>query len=328
MPVPDDAYISAILPDSFLSSSDSVDSSELKAHKRVSRRSVRWQAWSSRGSWATLTAVVAQKPGYRAASADELNRLLEIQGLGGAIGEQLGLAWIAEQDAQRIAMNRAGRGEEHQRMLHRAMAELAAYYTLGTFHSLGNLGVRAMLFDAAAASDIAKVWKKAAGFPPDSEDRHHWLTFGFKFANDLARSPVGHSNTYVQQIKDVLVDLAGNPAFDALDNRRGMDFHRRRPQSVAHSAPSTGLSTVGADGFHLDIVAATLAPEADAREVHRVSLEAMLAVTTAMTQLDKLIPKLIRSVGIQYANPSRPAKKAGEAVDSPQPAPPTSPNAS
>ena len=46
------------------------------------------------------------------------NRLLELHGLAGGIGEQLGLAWTVEQDVQRLIATSAERPAEHQRLVH------------------------------------------------------------------------------------------------------------------------------------------------------------------------------------------------------------------
>jgi hypothetical protein len=45
------------------------------------------------------------------------NRLLEIYGLGGAIGEQLGSAWTAEQDLHLFIETEPQRTAEHQRLM-------------------------------------------------------------------------------------------------------------------------------------------------------------------------------------------------------------------
>jgi hypothetical protein len=49
--------------------------------------------------------------------------MLEIHGLMGAIGEQLGMAWTAEQDAQRLVLTSYGRHELTNRLMLRAQSE-------------------------------------------------------------------------------------------------------------------------------------------------------------------------------------------------------------
>ena len=121
----------------------------LKPRARVTDESLKWQQMSQRGNEAELLAfpvtsqLVRQVRNGRLLRAAqhhkpprELNRLLEVHGLMGAIGEQVGLARTAEQDAQRLLATRAQRDEVEQRLILRATLELAAYFLLGAGHSL------------------------------------------------------------------------------------------------------------------------------------------------------------------------------------------------
>ena len=99
------------------------------------------------------------------------SRLLELHGLAGAIGEQIGLAWTAEQDVQRVVATAANRMPEHQRLLQRALAETAAYFLLGACHSLANFVLRLTLLNAAAAKYLDE-----SRFPVFSEDKAAWIS--------------------------------------------------------------------------------------------------------------------------------------------------------
>jgi hypothetical protein len=90
------------------------------------------------------------------------NRLLELHGLAGAIGEQLGLGWTAEQDVQRFIATSAGRLTEHQRLVQRALAETAAYFLLGASHSLANMVLRIVILNPPRA-------QAAQCAPPESQ---------------------------------------------------------------------------------------------------------------------------------------------------------------
>jgi hypothetical protein len=98
------------------------------------------------------------------------NRLLEIHGLAGAIGEQLGLAWTAEQGVQRFRSTGSSRSPEHQHFVQRALPELAGHFVLGIAHSLGNFTLRLLLLNDKAADELNRHRPKAAGFPPGSDD--------------------------------------------------------------------------------------------------------------------------------------------------------------
>ncbi len=91
---------------------------------------------------------------------------MEIHGLAGAIGEQLGLAWTAEQDVQRFVATREGRTPEHQRLMQRALAELGGHFVLGGTHSLTNFTLRVLLLNKPAAAHLCASYPKANGFAP------------------------------------------------------------------------------------------------------------------------------------------------------------------
>ena len=133
-----------------------------KVSARVEQESFAWQQMSQDGSAAEDYAIpsharrrhivngrvtlVPKRPRRIAPR----NRLLELHGLAGAIGEQLGLAWTAEQDVQRFIATSAGRLTEHQRLVQRALAETAAYFLLGASHSLANMVLRLVILNPGA----------------------------------------------------------------------------------------------------------------------------------------------------------------------------------
>jgi hypothetical protein len=140
-----------------------------KPRKYVQRESFAWQQLSQHASDAEILAQpfrtlnrftlngreisLPTRPGRPAPP----NRLPELHGLAGAIGEQIGLAWTAEQDVQRLVATAANRMPEHQRLVQRALAETAAYFLLGACHSLANFVLRLVLLNAAAATHLGEV---------------------------------------------------------------------------------------------------------------------------------------------------------------------------
>ena len=102
--------------------------------------------------------------------------------------------------------------------------------------------------------------------------------------------------------------LAGDQRYDALDSRRGMDYHRLRPQSVPHASPKGGVSREG-DGFvTIDLPVPVLDPEADADRVYQLLIEAMEAVRQAMVAIRNDLAKAVRAAGLWYHEPPpRPA---------------------
>lgn len=158
-------------------------------------------------------------------------------GLMGAIGEQLGLAWTLEQDVQRLIATRDKRASDHHRLVQRATCESASYFTLGATHSLANLVLRLLLLNADAAAFLVKTYDKANGFRPGSDERTGWITLNRYTVRDLRRAAAKGHNTFMSRATDTLRTLEQSRGFRALDHRRGMDYHRRRPQSVEHASP-------------------------------------------------------------------------------------------
>jgi len=76
--------------------------------------------------------------------------------------------------------------------------------------------------------------------------------------------------------------LAGDPSHVALDARRGMDYHRLRPQSVPHASPRRGVSQAGDGYITIDLPSPVLDPEAEADQVCQILTDAMEPVRNAM----------------------------------------------
>lgn len=257
-----------------------------------------WQQVSQRGSWAEMRAQVPQR-NFRSARP-EANRLVELHGLMGAIGEQAALCWTTEQDAQRFGMTGSNRMPEHHRLVLRALAEGAAHFLLGATHSLGNLGVRLALLNPLSATYIRGARRKAQGFPPGGTDRHQWLTL-YDCVKVLTAGVDSTRNKYLARIVAVLEGLQSDHRFRTLDTRRGMDYHRHRPQSVPHASPKAGTVSTNQDGVtQISMVGASLDPEADAEAVHRLLIDAMEPLRAAMRDVRREMPRAIRRERIVY----------------------------
>ena len=102
--------------------------------------------------------------------------------------------------------------------------------------------------------------------------------------------------------------MAGDQRYVALDSRRGMDYHRLRPQSVPHASPKGGVSRAG-DGFvTIDLPGPVLDPEADADRVYELLIEAVEAVRQTMVAIGNDLAKAVRAAGLWYHEPPpRPA---------------------
>lgn len=235
----------------------------------------------------------------------EPNRLLEIHGLMGAIGEQLGLAWAAEQDVQRIEATRDTRSPEHQRLIQRSVAENVGHFVLGATHSLGNLVLRLLLLNQAATDHLCedrrlKKTTRQLRFPVGSDERDAWLTLNGIVLDVLRDAAEVSGNGAMKDAVEHVRSMYCGDAFQALDLRRGMDYHRRRPQSVAHVSPRSGV--VGIVGQNMVIHMPVPRPEAEADErlVYEIVLDALVSLHGAMTAVRQCITNAIRGEGIDY----------------------------
>ncbi|MEU3192708.1 hypothetical protein ABZ686_19185 [Streptomyces sp. NPDC006992] len=76
-----------------------------------------------------------------------------------------------------------------------------------------------------------------------------------------------------------------------LVKRRGMDYHRHRPQSLDHTSPRSGpFSYDEATGVSkIAMPAASGDARRDEGEVHRICVEALACISTALREFDPLL---------------------------------------
>ncbi|MFI6827607.1 hypothetical protein ACIBG5_10940 [Kribbella sp. NPDC050241] len=307
-------YTSAVLAASFSWNNDAIAACPpAEDHEDVAQEALEWQQLSHEGAqaesyaypvpirrrvtWRGLTHVIEPRQGT---PPREPNRILELHGLMGAIGEQVGLAWTAEQDVQRLSQTRAGREPIHHRLVARAQAELAGHFVLGAAHSLGNLAVRVITLNAVAAAIVERKYSRAGGFPPGSDSRDAWPTLNSGLLSTLRRAADAAQNRGIHKVVCALAELHAGEPFDALDGRRGMDYHRRRPQSLPHASPRGG-TVHGQNGLTtISVVAPSLEVEADEDLVHQVVVAAMRSVSSCMFDIRAALPAAVREEGINY----------------------------
>jgi hypothetical protein len=236
----------------------------------------------------------------------EPNRIVELHAMIGAIGEQAVLCWGFEQDAQRFDATRRKISEEHHRLVLRAISEASGHFLLGAGHSLGNLGLRIALLDPKAGPAIQAARSKA-DFAPGSDDWRAWLTLS-KSSEALDKAARASSNVPLCRIAAAVSGLASDQRYVDLDTRRGMDYHRLRPQSVPHASPKRGVSRQGDGYVTIELPGPVLDPEADADRVYQLLIQAMEAVRQAMMAIRNDLAKAVRAAGIWYHEPApRPA---------------------
>ena len=294
--IPPEAHISAISPGSLTWDLPAIKRAPTKhPRKRFRTQAMAWQQMSQTGEWAGFRSYVdlsADKKGRR----NEPNRIVEIHAIAGAIGEQLALCWASEQDAQRILQS-ASLGDEHRRLVLRAVSESASHFLLGGAHSLGNLVIRVGLLDPSAGREIVQQRKKA-DFSVGSEDSRAWLSLS-QASEVLDIAAGAASNVHLSRCAAVIETFYSDPRFRALEDRRGMDYHRLRPQSVLHA--SLGRAWPSRPGQRSRSRRLPLNWILTGRcQGSLVLVGAMAAGLTAAQELKREIPKSMRSSGIWY----------------------------
>jgi hypothetical protein len=310
----DDGTIAILVPTLSwsLREREDVNPQPVEPRRTVAVESMRWQQLSAQAAsaelvaypmpfrrverWNDLEHVIEARAGV---PPREQNRILEIHGLMGAIGEQLGMAWTAEQDAQRLVLTSDHRDELTNRLMLRAQSELVGHFLLGATHSLANLVLRVLLLNVHASDSLIKAYK-VQRFPPGSDERDVWPTYGPTMAQRLRGAARASLNPGLQRLADAVSVLRLAPAYKALDGRRGMDYHRRRPQSVAHTAPRAGTVSTANGVTTLKMVAPQLDPDASAEVVHSVVATALEAVATSMREIRRAIPDAVRGEQVNY----------------------------
>jgi hypothetical protein len=279
--------------------------------RRFENEAVAWQLASQRGGWAGFRSYVDQSADRRARRKDP-DRIVELHAMIGAIGEQAVLCWGFEQDAQRFDATRKEISEEHHRLVLRALAEAGGHFLLGAAHSLGNLGLRIALLDPLAGPAIQAARRKA-DFTPGSDDMRAWLPLS-ESSKIMASATSASSNVPLARISGAVSGLAADPRYDALNSRRGMDYHRLRPQSVPHASPKHGISRTGDGIVTIEFPGPVLDPEADADRVYQLLIKAMEAVRQTMVATRNDLAKAVRAAGLWYHEPTpRPAARARKA---------------
>ena len=276
-----------------------------RPRRRFENEAIAWQLASQRGGWAAFRSFTDHAATGRARRKDP-NRIVEIHAMIGAIGEQAGLCWAFEQDAQRIDAIRNAISIEHHRLVLRALSEAGGHFLLGAAHSLGNLGLRIALLDPHAGPVIQAARAKA-DFTPGSQDKKAWLSLSLS-SQLLVTAASGPGNQPLARISAAVSALAADPRYVALESRRGMDYHRLRPQSVPHASPKHGTSQAGNGITTIDLPSPALDPEADAGRVFQLLAEAMETVRQAMMAIRNDLAKAVRAAGLWYHEPApRPA---------------------
>ena len=178
--------------------------------------------WQQVGAWADSLELHGSTLGL---PADTMH---ELAGCVAAAGEQLGLAWTGEQDAQGWQTANS----DGKPMAVRALADIRAHFSLGAAHGMGNATLRTLFLARGASDAVTQANRHFRPYPPFSDDREAWPTFNASLVRALEAGAVATNEARVIDHVAVLRMLVDDPRYTSLVERRGMDFHRWRPQGL------------------------------------------------------------------------------------------------
>jgi hypothetical protein len=129
----------------------------------------------------------------------------------------------------------------------RAISELTCYYALGIGHSLMNLTARTLALDNQLHVNLEK--KFGTTFPPFSDEFRAWPALSKPKAEHLRQIAKTSRHGPFATLVDPIHTLASSEAWERLNEVRGEDFHRWRPQAVGmFTARKENPWTRSADG--------------------------------------------------------------------------------
>lgn len=185
--------------------------------------------------WQKLAALAISGEVHAALLGLERNRVHELLGCIAAAGEQLGLAWTVQQDLQRWLASES----DGQPMATRALAETCSYFTLGSANAVANATLRTLLLNSEARPVLTELDKTT--YSPFSDEKSDWPSFSGKLVNNLKAGARVVGNVDVDHLVLITEQLLEDDHWKLMVNRRGLDYHRWRPQSIVGGVPRSSF---------------------------------------------------------------------------------------
>ena len=250
--------------------------------------SIDWQQTGAHAQFAELHAFTRGAPE---------GRMSELVGRAAAAGEQLGLAWTTDQELQRWYAT--GRDDPGLTMATRALAEMCAYFLLSAAHGLGNITLRTLTLSPSAAAVLARLRPQGRGYPPFSEEQDAWPPFNEKLAAHSLEAAKATGEDSVVALCEVLVTLAEDERWRAMEQRRHADYHRWRPQGLpGGGVPRRSLWTRPHPGTMQLSGATHFFEPVDHEALAATAGEALDALGDAMIRWDGLWPAALKALGV------------------------------
>jgi hypothetical protein len=215
---------------------------------------------------------------------DEPERWVEIGTLFGSVGESVCLAAAAEIEVE--ILRRAIAGSVVRRyygISQRWYAEAEGQTILSVGHRLANIVARALMGDALYPWDQV-LRRLETRFPASSTNKRHWISLAH--ANDLRRIADASPYASLKLMANGLDTLARSAAWKALEEQRGVDFHRSRSESPFVTKPAFAVEP---GQKSISMLGAPAADDASSKEfveaICRAPREALQPLLAAMTSI-------------------------------------------
>jgi len=226
---PADQGLAAIVPGRLAATreaDDLPDSVVDPDHKRVVKEALEWQQSGGQAWFWEMGAT------HRGADQD---RAYVLAGQMASAGEQIGLAYAAGNE---VAIWRDFRTNNDPDVAHelpmRGMAEAQCLFVMSTGHAFANVGLKALALDPGLKSELAGNFggsSRSPSFDPFSTDRRDWVSMNRVTCKALKAVAQSSAELDVVELIEPVVEFGFGAAWRELDERRGEDFHRWRPQS-------------------------------------------------------------------------------------------------
>lgn len=238
-----------------------------------------------------------------------MDRMYEMGGVMAATGERLALSVTAEYELMCWDLQEAAEGPPatEREMARRALAELEGTYALSVGHALANVAGRAIALEPSLRPVLEREVRTA--FPPASACRGDWIALSSVSVLMRVASAAGAADLVA--LVQVPLRLRGERVWQCLEESRGEDFHRWRPQSAGIAGASPGaFGRVRHDGtrayeFGTDRVIGRSLPAKLADDVRATARAALDLLPATLTELDTaLVPVIERLTALRFRETS------------------------
>lgn len=238
-----DRYVVAVIPKRLIvpnSADRDPSGGRIDDIERFMEESSSWQAvgFSARDN-ATFAAM---------SGGTEFRRMYELGGLIADTGEQFGLVHAARVEGELWRdviedtepphdLREHGRLSGY-RMAQRAFLELQTLYVMSIGHRLANVAARFLALNSDLRGLLAERLRNQPTFEPDSGNRHDWLSLHATVASKLKEVAEESQMGAVIALIEPIDTYANSSAWKEFADRRGIHFHRWRPQTAGIAGAS------------------------------------------------------------------------------------------